>query len=155
MNQPTVLNIARQIAAVILLSLCFAPAASADAGRQAEGRVLVFWATWCGFCKETLKTVDDMQSDNQLSGYKAVAVNLPNDSKNPQAFLQNMGIKLPSAELAKLRDAASGVIGVPWVVMVDADGQVIAGQRAPRSKEQLSAWVGSMDQVHQQLSLLQ
>ncbi len=143
----------RALLAALLLSGGMS-AASADAPVAEEGRVLVFWASWCTYCKQALKTVDELQRDNKLAGYQAVAVNIPNDRSDPERYLQQLGVDLPSAELDNIRDAASGVIGVPWVVMIDRDGQVIAGKRAPRSEAQFVGWVGEMDRVYQQLSLL-
>lgn len=139
---------------IIAASLLVTPLAAANDSGAEEGRVLVFWASWCGYCKESLRTLDSMQRDGQLQGYQPVAVNLPDDRKDPESYLKGMGIDLPSATIEQLRDAASGVIGVPWVVMLDAQGNVIAGQRAPRSREQISRWVGDMDRVYSQLSML-
>jgi thiol-disulfide isomerase/thioredoxin len=102
----------------------------ADGGRfrlgEQAGRVVVidFWATWCGWCMQSMPALDAMahEFDDQIVW---VAVNLQEDRKTIAAAMERLGIN-PKVALDIDGAAAEkfGVTAIPQTVVVDAEGKV-------------------------------
>ena len=126
------------IAASLLIaaSLGAAPvvAANESAALQAETRVLVFWASWCGACKPLLDDLKAAESELATLGARVQTLGL-DDKRVPVA--------LPAADarMVGALKAKHDVRALPWVVVVDADGKVIATPSKHHSPTQLTQWL--------------
>jgi thiol-disulfide isomerase/thioredoxin len=93
----------------------------------ADGKpaVLVFWATWCGYCKAFMPYLKDIQSDYAAAGVKIVAINAKEDgSGDPPAYVRTLGfapIAVANGD-AIARDYA--VEYIPGLMIVDGTGTV-------------------------------
>jgi thiol-disulfide isomerase/thioredoxin len=59
-----------------------------------EGKpiVVVFWATWCGYCRAFMPYLKGIQADYAAHGVKIVAINAKEDGRDdPKAYVQNLG----------------------------------------------------------------
>ena len=52
--------------------------------------ILNFWATWCAPCKEEMPSLDDLQSNSNLSNLKIFPINIgQEDISKSEFFLKN------------------------------------------------------------------
>jgi thiol-disulfide isomerase/thioredoxin len=92
-----------------------------------EGKpaVVVFWATWCPYCKAFMPYLKNIQADYAKQGVKIVAINAKEDGRgDPAAYVQSLGFA-PIAvangdEIAK----AYGIQYIPGLLIVDGTGKV-------------------------------
>lgn len=101
---------------------------------QWRGKVLVvnFWAAWCPPCRTEIPDFIQLQDKYGKQGLQFVGIAL--DQKDPvQAFADEIGINYPvllgkesAAEVARL--AGNRLSGLPYTVVIDRQGSVIAGK---------------------------
>ena len=101
-----------------------------------KGKVVLidFWATWCGPCLQEIPNIRQVYSDFQAKGFEVISVSMDDDltrardylTSNPfpwRSFLSDnpnaLGFK---SEIAK----RLGISAIPFLVLVDADGKVVA-----------------------------
>lgn len=123
--------------ACLAASLAFAAPAGAKQATPsaADGaRVLVFWASWCGACKPLL--ADLKAAESELAGLGARIETVGLDGRAAP-------VALPAADAAivEVLRARHDVRALPWVVVVDADGKVIATPSAHHRPKQLTPWL--------------
>ena len=59
-----------------------------------EGKpvVVVFWATWCPYCRAFMPYLKGIQADYAAQGVKIVAINAKEDGRgDPKAYVQGLG----------------------------------------------------------------
>jgi thiol-disulfide isomerase/thioredoxin len=87
--------------------------------------VVVFWATWCPYCKAFMPFLKNIEADYAKQGVRIVVVNAKEDGRgDPRAYVQGLGFS-PIAvangdEIAK----AYGVQYIPGLLIVDGKGKV-------------------------------
>jgi thiol-disulfide isomerase/thioredoxin len=87
--------------------------------------IVDFWASWCGPCKASFPVMDDLQKEFGPKGLVVVAVNVDQNAKAMQAFLQRM-----KPGFAVVRDgeqklvAAAAVPTMPTSFVLDGKGVV-------------------------------
>src|SRR5690606_38928333 len=62
-----------------------------------EGRpaVLVFWATWCPYCRALMPYLEGIQADYADAGVKIIAINAKEDgAEDPKAYIRGLGFPL-------------------------------------------------------------
>lgn len=101
---------------------------------QWRGKVLVvnFWAAWCPPCRTEIPDFIRMQDKYGKDGLQFVGIAL--DRKDAvQAFADEIGINYPvllgeesAAEVARL--AGNRLSGLPYTVVIDRQGRVVAGK---------------------------
>ncbi|WP_196140378.1 TlpA disulfide reductase family protein [Aliikangiella sp. G2MR2-5] len=87
--------------------------------------LLVFWATWCPYCKKLLPGIQKLHENYSDKGLKIIAVNIREDWK-PDVYWRNheytFDAVLDGDQVAKIY----GVRGTPGVVFVAPTGEVLA-----------------------------
>ncbi len=92
---------------------------------QGKPAVVVFWATWCPYCKAFMPYLKNIQADYAQYGVSVVAINAKEDGRgDPQAYVKGLGFT-PVAiaegdEIAK----AYGIQYIPGLLIVDGSGMV-------------------------------
>jgi len=92
---------------------------------QGKPSVVVFWATWCPYCKAFMPYLKNIQADYAKQGVKIVAINAKEDGRgDPAAYVQSLGF-VPIAvangdEVAKAYD----IQYIPGLLIVDGAGKV-------------------------------
>lgn len=130
---------------------------SASTTSQAnQATVLLYWASWCGYCKTSLQQADNFVDEDSeaLSDYSLVTVNY-RDNVNPVLFLRDLNVDLPSADAAEYPLANQQVKVLPWMVIVDDKGQVIADGKPQATAEATLKWIRAMVDMHAYLAFKQ
>lgn len=113
-----------------------------------RGRPLVlnFWATWCPPCVEELPLLNAFYRQNQAKGWQVVGIAVDRQesvstflARNPLDFPIAIA-GLPGAELGKQLGNLAG--GLPFTVVLGADGRVLHRKMGKVSADDLRAWAG-------------
>jgi thiol-disulfide isomerase/thioredoxin len=87
--------------------------------------VVVFWATWCGYCKAFMPYLRGIQSDFAQYGVKVVAINAKEDGRgDPRAYVQGLGFAPIAIANGDEIAAAYGIQYIPGLFIVDGKGVV-------------------------------
>lgn len=92
-----------------------------------EGKpaVVVFWATWCGYCKAFMPYLKDIQADYAAHGVQVVAINAKEDGKgDPRAYVQGLGFAPIAVTNGDAIAASYGIQYIPGLLIVDGKGVV-------------------------------
>jgi peroxiredoxin len=95
-----------------------------------KGKVvfLNFWATWCGPCRFEMPSMQRLYQGLKAKGLEIVAVNLQEDRKSVQKFVDENGLGFPVLLDTTGRVGATyGARSIPTTYIVDRRGFVIAG----------------------------
>jgi len=91
--------------------------------------ILNFWATWCAPCKEEMPSLDDLQSNSNLSNLKIFPINIGQEDISKSEFffkelnIQNLDIYIDaSITLAK----KFALRGVPTTILFNKQGKEFA-----------------------------
>jgi thiol-disulfide isomerase/thioredoxin len=94
--------------------------------RDLRGKVVLldFWATWCGYCRQALPTIELLHRSLQAKGLMVFGV----DDEAPEiarAYLQKYGYTMPSlVDSASAAARAFLVNSYPTTVLIDREGKV-------------------------------
>lgn len=95
-----------------------------------QGKVvfLNFWATWCGPCREEMPSMQALYEELQNEGLEIVAVNLQENQKAVQAFVDKLELSF-TVVIDKTGQVGSayGAASIPISYIIDRRGYVIGG----------------------------
>ena len=65
--------------------------------KRYRGKVvyLDFWASWCGPCRQSLPLLNELRRELKRKGFEVLAVNLDEDTKDAQSFLDEFPVVYP------------------------------------------------------------
>lgn len=88
--------------------------------------LLLFWTTWCPFCRKELAELKNLSLGLEAEGFKVFAVDIQEAPYKVENFVQSHNLKV-SVLLDKDAQAANayGVLGVPTYVLINRHGQVV------------------------------
>lgn len=93
----------------------------------AEGKpaVVVFWATWCGYCRAFMPYLQNIAADYAEHGVKIVTINAKEErGADPQGYVRALGFKPIAIANGDAIAAAYDVEYIPGLMIVDGDGMV-------------------------------
>lgn len=93
----------------------------------AQGRpaVLVFWATWCSYCKAFMPYLEQIEADYRDEGVKIVAVNAKEDGEgDPKGYVDGLGFPMTAVRDGDEIAAQYGVEFIPGLMVIDGEGIV-------------------------------
>ena len=111
------------------------PWVGTDAGDQAVAfpdvlngnpAVMVFWATWCPYCKAFMPYLEPILDDYSDQGVQVIAVNTREDEAegDPRAYLEDLGFPLTGILEGDEIAADYDVHFIPGLMVVDGSGTV-------------------------------
>jgi thiol-disulfide isomerase/thioredoxin len=89
--------------------------------------IVVFWATWCGYCKAFMPYLKEIQADYAAQGVQVVAINAKEDGVrggDPQAYVRGLGFAPIAIANGDAIAAQYGVQYIPGLFIVDGKGMV-------------------------------
>lgn len=99
--------------------------------------VIVFWASWCGPCRQEQPGVNRIAADLASEGVSFFGVAMRDGAANARAFVQEFHVTYPTLmDNGKLAFAYE-VDAPPSVILVDARGIVVGGLPGEFSEDQL------------------
>ena len=124
------------------------PQGGSLAMKSLAGRPLLlnFWATWCPPCVEELPLINDFYVKNKARGWQVLGLAV--DKLQPvQAFLQKSPLDFPvgmaglaGTELSRSMGNMAG--GLPFTVVLGADGSMLHRKMGRVTPEELHLWAG-------------
>ena len=103
-----------------------------------------FWATWCPPCVEELPMVDRFFHDHAASGWQVIGLAIDQPT-SVRKFLEKTPVSFPvglagleGTELVKQLGNTTG--GLPFTLMLKADGKVAAQKMGKLGPADLDAW---------------
>ena len=87
--------------------------------------VVVFWATWCPYCKAFMPRLRRIEADYAQHGVKIVVIDAKEDGQgDPRAYVSALGFKPIAIANGDAIADAYGIKYIPGVLIVDGKGVV-------------------------------
>ncbi len=112
--------------------------ATAQAASEHKQVMLVFGASWCGYCRLTDAFFNDRRIQPIIGRHFVIVHFAVQESKHPE--LNTPGAEKVYAQL--MGDAAGGVGGLPTFLMVSGKGELLASSLRPTEKNKSGENIG-------------
>ena len=87
--------------------------------------VMVFWATWCAYCKAFMPYLERIQNDYGSDRINVLTINAKEDgSGDPAAYIAALGMQQIAVADGDAIAAAYGVEYIPGLMVIAPDGTV-------------------------------
>ena len=117
-----------------------------------RGGLVVYWASWCSFCKTEIERIRRIRGDLLSCGMNVVGIAIEESKEAAQQATRHLGYDFPvfwTRDENQARAIAS-VDKIPVVLWVDQDGKVL---RRSTGRTELSKLLGSLQAHLQSLPL--
>jgi cytochrome c biogenesis protein CcmG/thiol:disulfide interchange protein DsbE len=90
-----------------------------------EAVILLFWATWCPYCRKELKNLNGMYQELKKEGFEVLAVNTGETFYKADNFAKDYKLNYPVLlDEDTFVTSSYGVVGIPFYVIIDKKGSV-------------------------------
>lgn len=94
--------------------------------RDKQAVLLLFWTTWCPFCRKELKVLNGMYSGLAADGVEVLSINVGETPSTVQNFVQDYNLVYRVLLDRDNRVAGLyGLIGVPTYILINKQGEVV------------------------------
>jgi peroxiredoxin len=104
--------------------------------------LLFFWTTWCPFCRNEIKALNEQHSQLKKEGWEVFAINVGEPVYKIENFIQRQGLSFEVLLDKDSRVSADyNVRGVPTYFLVNKKGEVIfEGNSFPQDEQRKPAF---------------
>lgn len=93
--------------------------------------ILFFWTTWCPFCRQELKLLNDIYPQLQKDGVELLAINIAESEYKVNDFYKNYGLTFKvlldkGAAVAYIYE----ILGVPTYIFINKKGYIVFREHA-------------------------
>lgn len=103
-----------------------------------------FWASWCGPCRAEMPALDSLQERFAGHSVAFVSINEDTDREAASAFMQHGGFRFPVALGGAGVHERFAAAGLPFTILVDADGREVARWSGYAGPTQIAAIAASI-----------
>ena len=92
---------------------------------QGKPAIVIFWATWCPYCKGFMPYLKNIAADYAKQGVNVVAIDVKEDGRaDPKAYVQALGFSPVAVADGDPVMQAYGIRYIPGLFIVDGTGKV-------------------------------
>lgn len=97
---------------------------------------LLFWTTWCPYCRRELSAINDRKEELRNAGCELVAIDMGESRQVVERFLKNHDLNIQVLLDKSMSTAhAYRILGVPTYILVDKEGYIAyQGNAFPEGK---------------------
>ncbi len=118
---------------------------------QGKPAVVVFWATWCPYCKAFMPYAKDIQADYADTGVQIVTLNSKERGRgDPKAYVDSLDFPMFAIAEADAIGEAYSINFIPGLLVVDGEGRVVYRRRStnlPAGRTVSAQWADEVRQV--------
>lgn len=119
-----------------------------QASDDTKASVVIFWATWCGYCKAFMPYLEQIEADYRDRGVEVLTINAKEDgSGNPAEYIAALNFPMTAVRSGNAIARSWGVEFIPGVFVVDADGMISFRRpwtELPAGQEVAELWDGQV-----------
>lgn len=120
------------------------PEVPAFATLRGRPMIVNFWARWCVPCREEIPELVALHDARAAEGLAVVGVALDENAVNTREFARVYDMRYPNYlapgdGIALLRELGNDLAVVPYTLVVERDGTVVARKAGPMTREELAA----------------
>lgn len=106
---------------------------------------LNFWATWCPPCKLEMPEIEKLFNETQNSDLVILAINLGEDKKTVESFMENKNYKFTTL-LDSNQSVANlyNVVSIPTSYFIDKNGNIVSGIKGPLLQLQMKFYINQL-----------
>jgi thiol-disulfide isomerase/thioredoxin len=117
-----------------------------DVARMREHpTVVVFWASWCGYCKREIPQLVALHDQYSSQGLRIIGVNVDQDPEKALEACTEFGIPWQnihfpsngSKSFVNPLSARYGIGGIPTVILLDREGKVLTSARGDALRQRV------------------
>ncbi len=122
---------------------------------QGKPAVVIFWATWCPYCKAFMPYVKQIEADYRDRGIKIITLNTKERGRgDPAAYVENLNFPFIAIENADAIGDAYDIPFIPGLLVVDGNGDVVYRRKStdlPAGRTVSQQWALEVRQILDQL----
>ncbi len=90
-----------------------------------EAVILLFWTTWCPYCRKELKNLNGMYKELKNEGFEVLAVNFAETLQKVDSFAKDyqLGYRVLLDKNGSVT-SSYGIVGIPFYIIIDKKGIV-------------------------------
>ena len=116
----------------------------AFAAYRGKPLIVNFWARWCAPCRVEIPELVDIQTQHKARGIEVIGVNLESDAPPVRDFARAYDINYPvlltrDKGIALLQALGNGKAGLPYTVVINRQGSVVASKLGAMTRAELQA----------------
>jgi len=88
--------------------------------------ILIFWTSWCPFCRKELATLNTMYPELTKGGVKILAINAGESAAKVKSFIEHHNLLYKVLMDSDIEVSKSmGVFGVPTYILINKNGDIV------------------------------
>lgn len=95
------------------------------AASEAPTTVVIFWATWCAYCKAFMPYLEQIEADYRDRGVDILTINAKEDGNgSPAEYISGLQFPMTAVRSGNAIARSWGVEFIPGVFVVSSDGMI-------------------------------